>query len=164
MRAMVRQHPIRIFVPVLALGLAACGSASAQQRETPYWATIDTTELNMRVGPSTEYRIDWVYRRKGMPLKVLRIKDDGWRFVEDHEGARGWVVGRMLTPDRSVLVIGDDPAPMRAEASDNAALKWKLAPGVVAMLYECEAGWCSVNLGNRAGYVSADRLWGAGEP
>lgn len=164
MRMMIKQLPIRISVPVLALALAACGSANAQQRETPYWATIDTTELNMRVGPSTEYRIEWVYRRQGMPLKVLRMKDDGWRFVEDHEGAQGWVVGRMLTPDRSVLVIGDGPAPMRAEASDNAALKWKLAPGVVAMLDECEAGWCSVSLGNRAGYVSADRLWGVGEP
>lgn len=149
---------------LLPLGLAACGSATAQQQETPYWATVDTTELNLRVGPSTEYRIEWVYRRKGLPLKVLRVKDDGWRFVEDHEGATGWVNKNLLSPDRGGLVTGDDPAPMRTAPSDSAALKWTLAPGVVGELGECEAGWCSFRVDQREGFVPAGRLWGAGEP
>jgi SH3-like domain-containing protein len=149
---------------LLAFGLAACGSASAQQRETPYWATIDTTELNMRVGPSPEYRIHWVYRREGLPLKVLRVKDDGWRYVEDHEGAQGWVVGRMLSPERSALVIGQGNAPMRSAPADNSALKWNLAPGVVGELGDCEAGWCDMKVGQREGYVPASRLWGVGDP
>ncbi|UIP05670.1 hypothetical protein LY632_08075 [Erythrobacter sp. SDW2] len=149
---------------LLAFGLGACGSANAQQQETPYWATIDTTELNMRVGPSTEYKIEWVYRRKGLPLKVLRVKDDGWRYVEDHEGAKGWVNKNLLDPERGALVIGEDPAPMRAAPTDNSSLKWSLAPGVVGQLGPCEAGWCAFSVGNREGYVPADRLWGAGEP
>lgn len=151
-------------ITLLTLGLAACGSANAQQKETPYWATIDTTELNMRVGPSTEYKIEWVYRRKGLPLKVLRVKDDGWRYVEDHDGAKGWVNKNLLDPDRSALVIGEGTAPMRAAPADNSSLKWNLAPGVVGKLGPCEAGWCSFNVGQREGYVPADRLWGAGEP
>ncbi|WP_216074561.1 SH3 domain-containing protein, partial [Acinetobacter baumannii] len=47
-------------------------------------------EVNMRVGPSPEFRIAWVYRRPGLPLKVLRMRE-GWRLVEDPDGARGWV-------------------------------------------------------------------------
>lgn len=156
---------IRIAASILfVLGLAACGGASAQQRETPYWATIDTTELNMRVGPSTEYRIDWVYRRKGLPLKVLRMKEDGWRYVEDSDGTRGWVVGRMLSPERSALVIGRDNVPMRSAAAGDSTLKWILEPGVVGELGDCDAGWCNFRVGKREGFVPADRLWGSGQP
>lgn len=54
--------------------------ADAQQREVPYWATIKPDELNMRVGPSTEYKIDWVYRRAGLPIKVVRVAE-GWRLI-----------------------------------------------------------------------------------
>lgn len=149
---------------LLALGLAGCGSANAQQQETPYWATVDTTELNLRVGPSTEYKIDWVYRREGLPLKVLRVKEDGWRFVQDHEGATGWVNKNLLSPDRGGLVIGEGTAPMRAAPADNSSLKWSLTPGVVGELGECEAGWCSFKVGQREGFVAANRLWGTGEP
>lgn len=149
---------------LLAAGLAACGSATAQRQPTPYWATIDTTELNMRVGPSKEYKIEWVFRRQGLPIRVLRVKDDGWRYVEDHDGAQGWVHADFLDAARSGLVIGSGPAPMRAAPADDAALSWKLEPGVVGSLGSCEGGWCSFSVGKRAGYVPADRLWGAGEP
>lgn len=156
---------IRTFaILLLALGLAACGSASARQQETPYWAKVDTTELNMRVGPSKEYKIDWVYRRMGLPLKVLRVKDDGWRYVEDHEGTRGWVHVSMLDAARWAMVIGEGTAAMRVAPAQNAAVGWHLAPGVVGALGACEAGWCSFAVGKRTGFVPADRLWGAGEP
>lgn len=148
---------------ILCLGLAACGSANAQQRETPYWATIDTSKLNMRVGPSTEYRIQWVFKRDGLPVKVLRLKD-GWRYIEDPAGDQGWVAARMLSAQRGALVTGEGHAPMRTAPADNSSLKWNLEPGVVATLGDCEAGWCMVTIGGREGYVPASRLWGAGAP
>ncbi|WP_435417487.1 SH3 domain-containing protein [Parerythrobacter aurantius] len=146
----------------LSVALSACGSASAQQRDVPYWASVDTTKLNLRVGPSKEYKIDWVYQREGLPVKVLRVKDDGWRFVEDHEGTKGWVASTMLSADRTVMVIGPGPVAMRSDPADNAAVKWQLEPGVIGRLGDCEAGWCEMEVDRRDGFVRADRLWGAG--
>ncbi|MHA6333446.1 SH3 domain-containing protein [Qipengyuania sp. CAU 1752] len=143
--------------------LTACGAGGPNERPTPYWASIDTTRLNMRVGPSTEYRIEWTYTRKGLPVKVLRLKE-GWRYIEDPEGAQGWVVARMLSAERSALVTSENPAPMRAAPADNSALLWKLAPGVLVNLAQCEAGWCEVTLGKRHGYVPAGHLFGASAP
>ena len=66
---------------MLAMGLAltvttlTATPAGGANRDTPYWATIDVTEANMRVGPSAEYRIEWVYKRKGLPVKVLRVRE-----------------------------------------------------------------------------------------
>ncbi|ABC63435.1 SH3 domain-containing protein [Erythrobacter litoralis] len=151
-----------ILIP-LCLVLAACGSAAAQQREVPYWASINTTELNMRVGPSTEYRIQWVFKREGLPVKVLRLKD-GWRYIEDPVGDQGWVAARMLSTERGGVVTGEGLAPMRAAPADNSSLKWNLEPGVVGTLGDCEAGWCVFSVEGREGYVPEARLWGAGTP
>ena len=147
----------------LLLATAACGESSAQPA-TPYWATIKATKVNMRVGPSKEYKIEWVYERKGLPIKILRAKDDGWRFVEDHEGTQGWVHRSMLSSDFGGLVIGKGVAAMRAEPADNSALNWNLEPGVIGKLDGCDAGWCELDVEGRKGFVRADRLWGSGPP
>src|SRR3546814_11623503 len=86
------------FAALLALGLI--GPANAQAREVPYWASLRAEPVNMRVGPSQDYPIEWVYRRKGLPVKVVRVVE-GWRLVRDPDGAQGWVVARLLDPQRS---------------------------------------------------------------
>lgn len=156
---------------VLGVGLGLCLGlfagltvpAAAQDREVPYWASINTEELNMRVGPSMQYRIDWVYRRDGLPLKVIRVVDR-WRLVEDSEGTKGWVSSNLLSLKRGAVVIGEGLAAMRDEPDGSGKLKWNAQPGVVGKLGDCEAGWCEFNVSGRSGWIEQDRIWGVGEP
>ncbi|TMM50004.1 SH3 domain-containing protein [Qipengyuania marisflavi] len=137
--------------------------ASAQDRAVPYWATIRASELNMRVGPSADYKIAWVYRRPGLPVKVIRVME-GWRLIQDPSGDRGWVVARLLSPDRGAIVVGEGMAQLRSDPADNAKIKWRLQPGVVGVLGDCSRGWCDLNVGKRSGWIRAERLWGASKP
>jgi SH3-like domain-containing protein len=149
---------------LLAIALVCLGApAAAQDREVPYWATLRAEEVNMRVGPSEAYPIEWVYRRQGLPVKVVRVMQ-GWRLVEDPDGERGWIVARLLDPDRGAIVVGDGLAEMRAEPEPSAPVRWRAEPGVVGELGDCDGGWCRLDVGGRTGWVRAERLWGAGEP
>lgn len=150
----------RLIIAGLAL-LAA--PAAAQDAKTPYWASIRAGEVNMRAGPGEDYRIDWVYRRPQLPVKVLRLME-GWRLVEDPDGARGWMLARFLTRQRSAYVKGEGLADMRDKGAADARLLWRVQPGVVALLDDCGEGWCAVRIGERTGYIRQNRLWGAGEP
>lgn len=154
-------------IPSFALGailLVLTAPLTAQDTQTPYWASIRKDEpINLRVGPGEDYRILWVYKRQHLPMKVLRLKE-GWRLVEDPDGARGWVLARFLTRDRGAIVKGKDPAPMREAGDGSAKLLWRLAPGVIGLLGDCKSGWCELSVGPRKGYVEQSRLWGAGEP
>jgi SH3-like domain-containing protein len=149
----------------LAMGLALITAtpAGGKNDDVPYWATIDVTEANMRVGPSREYRIDWVYKRKGLPVKVLRMRE-GWRLVQDPDGDKGWIAARMLSREPGGMVIGKGLAEMRESGSVGSPLMWKLEPGVVGKLGDCEDNWCEFSVGKRTGFVEENRLWGAGEP
>lgn len=156
--------PVRntILSVIFSLGLIAA-PALAQDREVPYWASIRAKELNMRVGPSADYKISWVYKRKGLPVKVVRVVE-GWRLIEDPDGARGWVVARLLDPARAALVIGKGLAAIREEPDASAALRWNAEPGVVGRLGDCEAGWCEIDIEGHQGWILQARLWGVGEP
>lgn len=133
---------------------------AAQDRALPYWASLRYEEVRMRVGPSEEYPIEWVYKRKGLPVKVVRVRE-GWRLVEDPEGAQGWIASSQLNPERSVMIAGDGLADIRAEPSSASVLKWRAQAGVVAALLRCQAQWCEVDAAGRKGWVPRNRLWGA---
>jgi SH3-like domain-containing protein len=146
-----------------SLALLAAIPVQAQTADVPYWAALRADEVNMRVGPAEDYRIGWIYKRKQLPVKVLRIKD-GWRLVEDPEGARGWILARFLTRDRGAIVRGQGAAEMREKGEAGGRLLWRLSAGVTGKLGDCAAGWCKFDTGGRAGFVRQDRLWGAGAP
>ncbi len=137
--------------------------ATAQDDDVPYWASIRATEINMRVGPAETYKIDWVYKRKGLPLKVVR-RQEGWRLVEDPDGTKGWMLGRFLSRDRTAIVVGNGNAAIRAEGRESAPLRWQVEPGVTGSLGDCEEGWCEFDAAGRSGFVRQDRLWGPGKP
>ena len=153
----------RLIPWVLAAAMVLAVPASAQQREVPYWATIRATELYMRKGPSPDFKIDWVYKRPGLPLKVVRVAQ-GWRLVVDPDGTQGWVSASLLSPARGAVVVGEGLAAMRAGPEQSAQLRWNAMPGVVGKLGDCEAGWCQFDVAGRSGWVREDRLWGDGEP
>ena len=153
---MLRRWPVAFFL-LLAF------PAHAEDRAVPYWASLRVDEVNMRVGPSESYPIDWVYHRAELPVKVVRLYQ-GWRRVRDQDGAEGWIVARLLSPERSAVVVGKGLAPMRADAEASAPLRWNLEAGVVGKLGDCTDGWCQFDVKGHKGWVEQKRLWGAGDP
>jgi len=146
---------------VVALGLAF-GDLSAQTREAPYWASLRFDEVRMRVGPSREYPIEWIYKRKGLPVKVIRLRE-GWRLVEDHAGTRGWIASSQLRPTRYAMIRGEGPAALRDASAPDGQLRWRAEPGVVGELLRCREAFCEIDAAGRTGWVRRDRLWGEQE-
>jgi SH3-like domain-containing protein len=157
------RKPILTAILVVLAGAALSGAGlNAQVIEKPYWASLKFDRTNMRVGPSREYPIEWVYKRKGLPVRVLRSRDE-WDLVQDPDGAKGWISGSQLTRARSAMVTGEGPVDMREEPRGSSALRWRAEPGVVASLLSCREGWCEIDVGGRTGWVASIRLWGDDE-
>ena len=162
---MAKRREMKLLTGMVIAALALAGGpagAASGLRSVPYWASLRAPEVYMRVGPGEDYRINWVYHRQHLPLKVLRIMQN-WRFVEDPQGARGWIMVNMLTPGHDAFVIGREPAEMHEAPDPGSKLLWRLEPGVSGKLGDCAAGWCRFSIDSRAGYARQDILWGAAE-
>ena len=156
-------RPLVLCAFALSLLVSSFGNpAIAQDREVPYWATLRFDTVNMRKGPSQDYPIDWVYKRKGLPVKVVRLRE-GWRLVQDPEGTQGWIAASQLSPKLGAMVVGEGNAPLREEATNSAGVRWRAEPGVVGELLRCRDRFCEIDVSGRSGWVSEERLWGVGE-
>jgi SH3-like domain-containing protein len=126
----------------------------------PRFASLRSDDVNMRAGPGTRYRIDWVYKRRDLPVEIER-EFDVWRWVRDADGIQGWVHQATLMGRRSFIVQKAD-ATLRSEASDTAAAVAILKPGVIGRIRSCPASsdWCDVQTGSNRGYLRRTAFWG----
>jgi len=155
----------RILLGAMLAGLMWPGEQVARAQaevKTPYWASIKQKEAFGRAGPMASYRIDWVFRRQGLPVKVIK-RYGAWRQIEDPDGWVGWMHSNMLSRNRTAIITGAVRA-IRQAPQDSARLMWRVEPGVVGELGDCEKGWCEFSVEKHEGWVRDDQLWGGGEP
>lgn len=127
----------------------------------PRFVSLKGSEGNARRGPGLTHRIDWVFTRAGMPLKIT-AEYENWRRVEDFEGAGGWVHYSLLSGARTVLVT-TDMAELRSEASDSATVLAQAELGVVGRILQCIPDWCRVSLEGTRGWIRTSAVWGVQE-
>lgn len=157
--------PLRFMLGGLLAISPLFGGQPAQAQaevEVPYWASIQRDEAFARAGPMASYQIEWVFRRRNLPVRVVK-RYGVWRQIQDPDGWTGWMHSNMLSRKRTAIVKGTTGA-IRIAPQDGAKLMWRVAPGVVGLLGDCEKDWCEINVDERAGWIRQDSLWGAGEP
>lgn len=124
----------------------------------PRFVSLKTGEGNARRGPGLTHRIDWVFTRAGMPLRIT-AEYENWRRVEDADGEGGWIHYSLLSGVRSVMVQ-QDMAEFRAQPDDRAEVVFQAEMGVIGKIVECHNGWCRVSLDGEKGWVAETALWG----
>ena len=154
------------FLLVAALGEQAQAQGQqfgpATNLPLPRFVSLKSNVVNIRVGPGSDYPIAWTYVRFGLPVEITQ-EFDNWRRVRDSSGNEGWVLGNLLSGDRSVVVSpsdNGDPLPVRVEANDDGRITALLEEGVVASVNRCRDGWCRLVDSRFTGWVEQVRLWG----
>jgi SH3-like domain-containing protein len=142
-----------------ALIVMLAAPTAAQDRPVPYWASIASGEAMMRTGPARSYPGIWLYKRRDLPVRVLK-RHESWRLVQDPDGQRGWILVALLSDRRTALIRGSSPRPIHAEADDGSRVRYLAEPGVVGRISECGDGWCRIQIGQREGSIKVGDLWG----
>lgn len=124
----------------------------------PRFVSLKAGQANVRRGPGVEYRIDWRFVRRGMPLRVIS-EYENWRNVRDRDGEGGWIHFALLSGVRTVIIDGEN-ARLHREPNIEAPLAAIAEVGVIAQLGECVDGWCQVETGGHDGWVRESGLWG----
>lgn len=150
---------------VLAVALTvAWGPLSAAERGAvtnlplPRYVSLKSGEGNARRGPGMSHRVDWVFRRAGMPLQVV-AEFGHWRRVMDRDGAGGWMHYALLSGVRTVIVDGE-MVPLRSAPRPEATPAAYAEAGVIARLGDCSPDWCRISAGGESGWVLKSQIWG----
>lgn len=150
---------------LLSLLLLGVSSAVAQARSgsglpLPRFVTLRSGEVNLRAGPGVRYPVEWVYKKRNLPVEVV-AEYDTWRKIRDWQGTQGWVHQGMLSGQRSIIVRGDLRT-LRTSPETSAHASARLEEGVIARLLECPKGttWCKVEADGYLGWLRKAEFWG----
>ena len=124
----------------------------------PRFVSLKGNKVNLRRGPSLNYKIDWVYKRKHLPVMILS-EFGHWRKVTDFEDFTGWIYKDLLSGSRYIIVNKKETL-LRNKASFNSLGKAILKREVIGKLIDCEGLWCFIRVKNLRGYVLAEHIWG----
>ena len=105
--------------------------------ESLNFLSLKNNEVNVRVGPSKEYPIKFIYKKKYLPLEVLD-KSETWRKIKDFE-------------NNSVLY--KKPTIFSKPIA-------KLETGRLMLIKKCKVKWCKITSGDYEGWIFKNVLWG----
>ena len=71
-----------------------------------YFVTLKNKKVNVRYGPSLDYQVKFIYKKAGLPLKVIDRKEN-FRRIIDHKNNSGWIHWTQLKNSISFVATSD---------------------------------------------------------
>jgi len=124
----------------------------------PRYVSLARDTVNVRTGPDGKYPIIWVFKKAGLPVKVIAEYKD-WRKIVDSEGAQGWIWGPLLSSKRTALIINEEQVLLKNPAKDE-TVAVIAESGVIGKIKECNDGWCELDVDGFKGWLEQPDFWG----
>ena len=120
--------------------------------------SLKNSEVNLRLGPSFEYPIKLIYKKKHLPVVILD-KSETWRKIIDFENNAGWIHVSQLSRKRSAINTKKNSIIYKKSTIYSKPLA-KLEIGRLVIIKKCKLNWCQVISGNYKGWIFKNTLWG----
>ena len=126
--------------------------------ESINFLSLKNNEVNVRVGPSKEYPIKFIYKKKYLPLEVLD-KSETWRKIKDFENNSGWIHISQLSKKKSAINIKNNSVLYKKSTIYSKPIA-RLEVGRLVLIKKCKEKWCKITSGSFKGWVFESSLWG----
>ena len=127
-------------------------------KENINFLTLKNNEVNLRQGPSFEYPIKLIYKKKYLPVIILD-KSETWRKIKDFENNSGWIHISQLSKKKSALNIKNNSVLYKKPTIYSKPIA-KLEIGRLVLIKKCKVKWCKITSGNFSGWIKKNYLWG----
>ena len=126
--------------------------------EEGYYLTLRNDKVNLRQGPSFDYPVKIIYKKKFLPILILD-KSENFRKVLDHENNSGWIHISQLSKKKAAFNIIDNSIVFQKPSVYSKPLVM-LEIGRLCLVKKCKNNWCKINSGNYSGWIDKKNLKG----
>ena len=122
-----------------------------------YFLSLRNNEVNLRLGPSFDYPIKIIYKKKYLPV-LVKDKSDNFRKIQDHENNSGWIHISQLSKKKSGITIKDIILYKRPTIYSKPLANIKT--GRLLIVSKCKENWCKIKTEKYSGWVKKSSVWG----
>ena len=120
--------------------------------------SLKKNEVNLRQGPSFEYPIILIYKKKYLPVIILD-QSGPWKKIKDFENNTGWVHTVLLSKKKSAINIKNNSVLFQKPTIYSKPIA-KLEAGRLVLIKKCKVKWCKITSGGFEGWITKSSLWG----
>ena len=123
-----------------------------------YYLTLRNEKVNLRQGPSFDYPIKLVYKKKFLPVLII---DSSYNFrkIMDHENNSGWIHISQLSKKKAALNTFNGSIIFKKPSKFSKPLA-AADKGRLFLIKKCKKGWCRVKTGKFTGWMQKQYLKG----
>ena len=126
--------------------------------ENKKFLSLKNDEVNLRQGPSFEYPIKFLYKKKHLPVEILD-ESGTWRKIRDFQNNSGWIHISQLSKKKSAINTKSDSILYKKSTIFSKPIA-KLEVGRLVLIKKCKIKWCKVTSEKYRGWVEKEYLWG----
>ena len=152
----------KLFIILLLFQLIIYQDSSYAQIGQTNWGSLKYKKTYLRTGPSKENKVLWTYKKKGLPLRIMRKRSD-WYYVEMADKEKGWVNSSQVSTKRTIIVIAEGLIPLRENPSANSRIIAKVEKNAIGDLLKCERVICEIDFYDVIGFMKKEFLWGVNQ-
>ena len=131
--------------------------SNCYSEEKENFLMLKNNKVNVRYGPSFDYPIKYIYKKKQLPVQLIDKKEN-FRRIIDHKQNSGWIHWTQLTKSKS-LITTSRKILFRKPTRYSKPLA-KLDSGRLLLIKKCEKNWCNVKTEQFSGWVDKNNVWG----
>jgi len=125
--------------------------------ENNYFVSLKYNKVHVRIGPSLNSPIKYIYKKKYLPVKVIDKKEH-FRRIIDHKKNSGWIHISQLKKSKS-LITTSEKILFKKPTKYSEPLA-KLEEGRLLIFKKCEKNWCNVKSSQYSGWIDKNNIWG----
>ena len=114
--------------------------------------------VNVRYGPSFNYPIKYVYKKKYLPIEIIDKKEN-FRRIIDFKKNSGWIHISQLKKSNSLIIL-ENKILFKKPSRFSKPLA-KLEKGRLLIIKKCKNKWCQVTTDNYKGWIDTNNIWGS---
>ena len=145
---------LRFFILLLSIFVFNSYSFSKDK----YFQTLRNDKVYLRQGPSKEYPIKIIYRKKFLPV-LIQDQYYNYKKIKDHENNSGWIHISQLSKKKAAIVNVK-----KIIVFKNPTLYSKpliiLNKGRLCLILKCQNKWCKIKIYEYKGWIHQNALWG----
>ena len=122
-----------------------------------YFLTLRNDKVNLRLGPSFDYPVKIIYKKKYLPV-LIKEKSENFRKIKDHENNTGWIHISQLSKKKSVIMLRNSILYNRPTIYSKPLVK--IETGRLLLVLKCKNDWCKIKSGKYSGWIEKEGVWG----
>ena len=120
--------------------------------------SLRNDKVNLRQGPSFEYPIKLIYKKKYLPV-IIVDRLEAWRQIKDFENNSGWIHISQLSKKKSAINIKNNSILYKKPSIYSKPIA-RIETGKLLVIKKCKLKWCKIESEEFTGWITKNFLWG----